>query len=152
MVESNRQSSGPDSSILVAPMCKTQTWYPRILEISSGYHWMISVTNNLIMSDNFTQIPQLAIWIISGEDTESNSFQRKLQSSRFNYEIEICIEVLWPSGLSLPLAGAIQGVLCHIGEVIADLFIQGYNYCFQISNIFCAWQSQWLWCGAASSG
>ena len=35
----------------------------------------------MVNSDNSLMLPQLAIWCISGKDTETNSFRRKLQAS-----------------------------------------------------------------------
>ena len=57
----------------------------RVLEMCTDYPWIILGKHNLIQPSHSLVmpliIPQLAVWIISGDITRSSSFRRKLQSS-----------------------------------------------------------------------
>lgn len=71
--------------VLIAPVWKTQTWYPVLLEMCMDFpriipesHDLIQPTHPLAMPD---VIPQLAVWSISGNSTKCRNFRRKLQSS-----------------------------------------------------------------------
>ena len=71
--------------VLVAPVWKTQPWFLRILDMCVNYPRIIPERHDLIVPTyplSMPQIiPQLAVWNISGNDTQSNSFQMKLQNS-----------------------------------------------------------------------
>ena len=66
--------------VLLAPIWKTQPWYPVLLEMLVDFPRRIpqhvQVTNNQLVT-----IPQLAVWPISGKSTEVRSFRRRLAPS-----------------------------------------------------------------------
>ena len=71
--------------ILVAPVWKAQTWYPTVLEMCRDFPLLIPQGRNLIqptLPQSMPEVvPQLAVWSISGDDTKTSNFRRKLQSS-----------------------------------------------------------------------
>ena len=68
--------------VLVAPVWRSQPWYPTLLHMLVDYpRLIISGTEIMVNRDSSLMLPQLAIWHISGRDTEVSSFQRKLQTS-----------------------------------------------------------------------
>ena len=67
--------------VLVAPVWRSQPWYPTLLYMLVGYPKLITTETKLMVNrDNSLMLPQLAIWLISGRDTEVSSFRRKLQN------------------------------------------------------------------------
>ena len=68
--------------VLVAPIWKSQPWYPTLLHMLIDYPRLITTETEIMMNrDDSLMLPQLAVWHISGRDIEANSFQRKLQTS-----------------------------------------------------------------------
>ena len=68
--------------VLVAPVWKSQPWYPTLLHMLIDYPRLITVElETMVNRNNSLMLPQLAVWHISGRDTEINSFRRKLQTS-----------------------------------------------------------------------
>ena len=66
--------------ILLAPVWKTQPWYPLLLGMLVDYpRWVHN--NQVVVTNQVEQVtpPQLAVWPISGRNTEVKSFQRKLR-------------------------------------------------------------------------
>jgi hypothetical protein len=70
--------------VLVAPVWKTQPWYPLVLELLTGFplllpqeQWTVisPVQKVFIMPEG---VPQLAIWPLSGRSAEQQAFQRQL--------------------------------------------------------------------------
>ena len=100
--------------ILVAPVWKTQAWYPRILEMCSDYPRIIPRKHNLIQPSHALAmphiVPQLAVWIISGDGTKSSSFRRRLQSSCSRHG-EKNLQSPMTHNFRDGLAGAVRGVL-----------------------------------------
>ena len=70
--------------ILVAPVWKTQPWYPLLLGMLRAYPYLIRHHQIMLNRDSESLSPQLAVWPISGRDTESMSFQSKLHPSCSN--------------------------------------------------------------------
>ena len=70
--------------ILVAPVWKTQPWYPLLLGMLRAYPYLIRHHQIMLNRDSESLSPQLAVWPISGRDTESMNFQRKLHPSCSN--------------------------------------------------------------------
>ena len=65
---------------LVAPVWKTQPWYPLLLQMLM----LIAIPrliNHELNRDRGDLVPQLAAWHISGRDTETKSFRSKLPHS-----------------------------------------------------------------------
>ena len=68
--------------VLVAPVWRTQPWYPILLSTLIDYPRIITPAVEITTSQPPpSMFPQLAVWHISGRDTETNSFLRKLQTS-----------------------------------------------------------------------
>ena len=68
--------------VMVAPVWKSQPWYPTLLHMLIDYPRPITTEAEIMVNrDDSLMLPQLAIWRISGRDTEANSFQSKLQTS-----------------------------------------------------------------------
>ena len=70
--------------VLVAPVWKTQPWYPLLLEMIIAYPCLIKHKQVMLNAEPQTLAPQLAVWHISGKDIESRSFRRKLPLSCSN--------------------------------------------------------------------
>ena len=67
--------------VLVAPVWKTQPWYPLLLQMLIAVPRLINHDQIMLNRDPGDLIPQLAVWLISGRDTETKSFRRKLPHS-----------------------------------------------------------------------
>ena len=67
--------------VLVAPVWKTQPWYPLLLQMLISAPYLIKHNQAMPYRDPEDLVPQLAVWHISGRDTETRSFQRKLSRS-----------------------------------------------------------------------
>ncbi len=67
--------------ILIAPVWKPQPWYPLLLSMLIGHPYLI---DNPVVNQGPSLNPQLAAWSISGRDTETRSFRRKLPLSCSN--------------------------------------------------------------------
>ena len=99
--------------VLVTPIWRTQTWYPTILKMCRDFPRVIPPGFNLIQPTHPLAMPdvtpQLAVWSISGDDTKSTTFRRKLQNT-----CSLRGEKSHRSHMTLNsrsgLAGAVQGV------------------------------------------
>ena len=106
--------------ILVAPVWKGQVWYPVLLEMLRDFPWLIHPQESLLQRAGAQRIPeiipQLAVWPVSGKDTETASFLQKLQTS--------CLP---PGGrspcnhMSLTLASGLAGVQNGVTIPFQDL-------------------------------
>ena len=68
--------------VLIAPVWRTQSWYPILLSTLVDYPRIITPVVEITASQTPPlMFPQLAVWHISGRDTETKSFLRKLQAS-----------------------------------------------------------------------
>jgi hypothetical protein len=71
--------------ILIAPVWKSQPWYPALLEMSVDLPRLLPMVDSLIQPTHPQSrpdlLPQLAVWSISGKSTNTNSFRRKLRNS-----------------------------------------------------------------------
>ena len=71
--------------VLVAPIWKTQPWYPLLLQLLSGFPLLIPMQENVVISptqEEFimpTGVPQLAVWPLSGNSANQEGFQKELQ-------------------------------------------------------------------------
>ena len=69
--------------ILVAPVWKGQTWYPVLLEMLWDFPRLIAPAIDLIQRPSGSRMemaPQLAMWPVSGNDSQVVAFQKRLQS------------------------------------------------------------------------
>lgn len=71
--------------ILVAPVWRSQPWYPILLELLIMEPLLLPDTPDLIQPTHSVNIPeinpQLAAWNISGRSSQTKMFQRRLQTS-----------------------------------------------------------------------
>ena len=72
---------------LIAPVWKTQVWYPTLLNFLVDYPVTLPAEEETITQVNLLPLPiqgqevQLAAWPISGDPAKQEAFQRELQSS-----------------------------------------------------------------------
>ena len=70
---------------LIAPVWKSQVWYPLLLEMLVREPLLLPTSPTLIIPTHRVNkpeiVPPLAAWAISGIDSEVRTFQRRLQSS-----------------------------------------------------------------------
>lgn len=70
--------------LLIAPVWKTQPWYPLVLELLVDLPQLLPRTENLVFSPTGREfiipagVPQLAAWPLSGRGVDQKAFQRKL--------------------------------------------------------------------------
>ena len=71
--------------VLVAPMWKTQPWYPLLLQLLRGTPLLIPIQENVVISptqEGFIMpsgVPQLAVWPLSGIKADQEGFQKELR-------------------------------------------------------------------------
>ena len=69
---------------LIAPVWRSQAWYPVLLEMLIQEPLLLPASPTLIIPthrvNNPDVVPPLAAWVISGIDTEVKTFQRRLQN------------------------------------------------------------------------
>ena len=99
--------------VLVAPVWKSQPWYPKLLEMVMDFPILLPPREDLILLTHPECVPEvmprLAAWLISGNGTKTNKFQKRARS---------CSSL--PGGRNPPnhtthaftsgLAGAVNGV------------------------------------------
>ena len=75
--------------VLVAPVWKSQTWYPVLLEMLVHIPLLISPRRDLIQAthpENLPEVtPTLAVWTISGRSTKTARFLKELQNSSWHH-------------------------------------------------------------------
>ena len=70
--------------LLIAPVWKTQPWYPLVLEMLVDFPRLLPRREDLVISPTEKEfimpagVPQLAAWPLSGRNVEQEAFQRKL--------------------------------------------------------------------------
>ena len=93
--------------VLVAPVWKTQPWYPLLLEMLVAIPRPIN--HHQIMLNRGPPVPQLVVCHISGRDTNTKSFQRKLLPSCSNHR-ELRPTSLTTHSLASGITGVVQEV------------------------------------------
>ena len=80
----NRVHQQEVTMVVIAPVWKSQPWYPILLEMIVDFPVLIPHQENLILPTHSEclpeVIPQLAAWLISGNSIMMKKFQRKAQS------------------------------------------------------------------------
>ena len=75
--------------VLVAPVWKTQVWYPVLLEMLIHIPLLIPQRRDMIQATHQESLPEvtppLAVWVISGNATRIATFQRELRSSSWHH-------------------------------------------------------------------
>jgi hypothetical protein len=99
--------------VLVAPVWPSQPWYPRLLSMLVEAPLMIPHQDNLMWETRegcLSEVsPQLAVWPISGNTTQSRSFQEKLRTSCSHHGGIIHPNPTTPC-VANGLAGALNGI------------------------------------------
>ena len=97
--------------ILVAPVWKTQPWYPLLLQMLADFPRMIDQRYQVAVWGHFqpTMNPPLAVWPISGKSIEVTSFRRKLQHYYSSREDSKRTSHMTPC-LTSGIAGVIDGI------------------------------------------
>jgi hypothetical protein len=74
---------------LVAPVWRSQVWYPVLLEMLVQEPLLLPASQTLIIPTHRVNqpevVPPLAAWVISGIDSEARTFQRMLQNSSLHH-------------------------------------------------------------------
>ncbi len=99
------------SLVLVAPVWRTQPWYPILLEMLVDAPHLIPPQRQAT-SRSQMRTPQLAAWPISGKNAEITSFRRKLARSSLAHGGKKQINPTTPS-LGDGIAGVVDGVPIH---------------------------------------
>ena len=95
--------------VLVAPVWKTQPWYPLLLQMLVAIPRLINHHQTMLNRGPEDFVPQLAVWHISGRDIETKSFRRKLLPSCSSHG-ELRPTSLTTHSLASGIAGVVQGV------------------------------------------
>ena len=95
--------------VLVAPVWKTQPWYPLLLQMLVAIPRLINHNQQMLNRGPEDIVPQLAVWHISGSDTETKSFWRKLLPSCSSHG-ELRPTSLTTHSLASGIAGVVQGI------------------------------------------
>ena len=70
--------------VLIAPVWKSQPWYPKLLEMVVDFPILLPPRTDLILPTHPEYVPevmpQLAAWLISGDGTRTKKFQKRAQS------------------------------------------------------------------------
>ena len=70
--------------VLIAPVWKSQPWYPTLLELLMDFLWLLPLRKDLMVPTHAECmpgiVPQLAAWLISGDVTRTRKFQHPLVS------------------------------------------------------------------------
>ncbi len=99
------------SLVLVAPVWRTQPWYPILLEMLVDAPHLIPPQRQAT-SRSQMRTPQLAAWPISGKNAEITSFRRKLARSSLARGGKKQVNPTTPS-LGDGIAGVVDGVPIH---------------------------------------
>ena len=79
------------SLILIAPVWKTQAWYPLLLSLLTDYPCLLPAEETTIIQIHTRPLPirgqevQLAVWPISGDHAKTDSFLKVLQASSWHH-------------------------------------------------------------------
>ena len=76
--------------VIVAPVWKSQSWYPVLLSLFDFPHLIASPPDQLLSQESLSpllqpQEVQLAVWPTSGVSVKQKSFQNKLQNSSWHH-------------------------------------------------------------------
>ena len=106
--------------VLVAPVWRSQTWYPVLLEMLVQKPLLLPNIPDLIQPTHRVNqpdtIPQLAAWVISGIGSETNKFRKELQNSSWPHGDRNLPKHMTPC-LGNGYAGAVKGVPIPFQEI-----------------------------------
>ncbi len=106
--------------VLVAPVWRSQTWYPVLLEMVTWRPLLLPNKPNLIQPTHRVNrpvtTPQLAVWAILGTDSEAKRFWKRLKNSSWPHGDRNRQRPMTPCSKS-GWAGAVKGVLIPFQEI-----------------------------------
>ena len=77
----NKVQQDQETLVLVAPVWKSQPWYPKLLEMMVDFPILLPPREDLILPTHPECVPevmpQLAAWHISGSSTKTKKFRRR---------------------------------------------------------------------------
>ena len=118
--------------VLLAPVWKTQPWYPLLLLMAVGCPYLVKEDMGIMLNQDRAPMiqTQLAVWNISGRDT---SFRRRLPLSCSNQGGKRPISLtthssVWYSWCNRREADPFPGPITDIVNFLATLHQQGYQY------------------------
>ena len=120
--------------VLLAPVWKTQPWYPLLLSMAVGCPYLVKEDMEIMLNQDRAPMiqTQLAVWNISGRDTETKSFRRRLPLSCSNHGGKRPISLTTHSSADgiagVREADPFSGPITDIVNFLATLHQQGYQY------------------------
>ena len=118
--------------VLVAPVWRGQPWFPVILRMLVDYPRRMPTGIELTFNLNPTlTMPHLAVWHISGIDTETKSFQMMLQLNSWRAKTNKSYDSLfrkWHSWCSQRNFDPFSGPIANVVNFLAHLYKDGYQY------------------------
>ena len=124
------QTQGVDV-ILVAPVWKTQPWYPLLLSLVVDWpHLLPKLTPNI---ESVPIMPQLAVWSISGKALAVKAFPDKLQSLSSTLGDQKLADHdslfgRWNRWCSERGSDPFSGLISEAANFLATLYKEGYQY------------------------
>ena len=130
----NRVQQQEITQVLIAPVWKSQPWYPTLLELLVDFPLCLPQRRDLIMPTHPqcmpVMTPQLAAWHISGDATKTKQLQSRARS---------CFSPLGDKSHHGPMThslgsgwtgvvGGIPILFQHLVNFLAHLFKEGYQY------------------------
>ena len=106
--------------VLVAPLWKTQPWYPLLLQLLIGIPLLIPIQQDVVISPTQEEfimpagVPQLVVWPLSGIKADQEGFQRELHDY-WNPPGEIRPSQHMSHSLNVGLVGVRNGLEIPLG-------------------------------------
>ena len=119
--------------ILVAPIWPSQPWYPRLLSLLVAHPLRIDPQGR-VMAEDLDLVPPLAVWPISGNTTQVNDFQMRLQTSFYCHGTKKTSQLYdslcrrWISWCTARQADPVSGPIEDVVNFLAQLYHEGYQY------------------------
>ena len=128
------QCQGADL-ILVAPVWKTQPWYPLLL--SMLVDWPRQLPRQDTITESVPIMPQLAVWSISRKDSANKVFQARLRTS-FSSHGGRKLTSHMTHCLGNGIAGVLNGVQIHFSgpvSTVANFLVSLYQDEYQYNSV-----------------
>ena len=118
--------------VLAAPVWRAQPWFPMLLGMLIDYPRQmppgVEITSNLHPALN---MPKLAVWPISGKNTETSNFQGRLRYSSWRTKTNKSYDFLFGKGhswCSQRSFDPFSGPVVNVANFLAYLYKEGYQY------------------------
>lgn len=116
----NRVRQQHATLVLIAPVWKSQPWYPSLLEVAIDFPVFLPIKRNLIFPTHPECVPdvmpQLANWLISGNSTKIRQFQKRSQSFSWHHG-DKGFQGLTTHSFESGLAGAVNGTMIQFQDL-----------------------------------